>query len=180
MNHLHLAETISVTSAEAIDWDEAYAQFLPRIYNFCLYKVGDRAAAEDLTSTTFIEVWRCRHRYVAAKGALSTWMFSIAHRVVAQHYRRRRARELPLAEAGGLAAEGDVAAQAERRADIARLVERLGGLSERDHDLIALKYGAQLTNRDIAQLVGLSESNVGTILHRLVGRLRRELGENHE
>ena len=169
-----------MTHEDTVDWDEVYGQFLPRIYNFFFYKVGDRPAAEDLTSTTFIEVWRCRHRYSAAKGALSTWIFTIAHRVVAQHYRRRK-RDLPLDAAGGLAAEGSVAAQVERRADIARLVERLRLLGERDHDLIALKYGAQLTNRDIAQLVGLSESNVGTILHRLVGRLRRDLGvDTHE
>jgi len=48
----------------------------------------------------------------------------------------------------------------------------LEGLTDRDRELIALKYGAGLTNRAIAQATGLSESNVGTILYRAVQTLR--------
>jgi len=47
-------------------------------------------------------------------------------------------------------------------------------LSEREQELIALKYGAELDNRQIAKLTGLTESNVGTILHRAVLTLRRQ------
>jgi len=56
--------------------------------------------------------------------------------------------------------------------------ERLGGLlkalSERERSLVALKYGAELNNREIARLTGLSETNVGTILFRALSRLREE------
>ena len=43
---------------------------------------------------------------------------------------------------------------------------------DRERELVSLKYGAGLTNRAIARLLGLTESNVGTILHRTVTRLR--------
>ena len=58
--------------------------------------------------------------------------------------------------------------------DLARLCALLAQCSDRERELVALKYGAGLTNRTIAGLTGLSESNVGTILNRLVMRLRAE------
>ena len=53
-------------------------------------------------------------------------------------------------------------------------------LPKRERDLIALKYGAGLTNREIAQITRLSESNVGSILHRTVTNLRKKWDECHE
>jgi RNA polymerase sigma-70 factor (ECF subfamily) len=61
-----------------------------------------------------------------------------------------------------------------RVSDIARLVRLVEQLPEREQELLALKYGAEATNRAIAGLTGLSESNVGTILHRAVTALRRD------
>ena len=52
-------------------------------------------------------------------------------------------------------------------------------LPEREQDLIALKYGAELTNREIANITNLSESNVGNILHRTVKNIRSRLEEHH-
>lgn len=59
-------------------------------------------------------------------------------------------------------------------ADLAHLARLLGALPARERELVALKYGAEMSNRAIANLTGLSESNVGTILHRVVARLRAE------
>ena len=58
--------------------------------------------------------------------------------------------------------------------DLARLGALLKQLPQREQELVALKYGAEATNRAIAELTGLSESNVGTILHRVVQTLRRD------
>ena len=58
------------------------------------------------------------------------------------------------------------------RSDALRLAKLVGRLADQENDLVALKYGADMTNREIARVTGLSESNVGTILHRTVGRLR--------
>jgi RNA polymerase sigma-70 factor (ECF subfamily) len=58
-----------------------------------------------------------------------------------------------------------------------RLTELLRALPERERELLALKYGADVTNRAIAMLTGLSESNVGTILHRTVVSLRSRWDE---
>ena len=62
----------------------------------------------------------------------------------------------------------------EQHADFAHLSVLLARLADRERELVALKYGAGLTNRAIARLSGLSESNVGVILHRAVQTLRSE------
>ena len=68
--------------------------------------------------------------------------------------------------------EGTPEKDAERNSDLARLSRLTQDLPDRERELIALKYGAAINNRLIAQLTGLSESNVGTILHRVVQTLR--------
>lgn len=69
----------------------------------------------------------------------------------------------------------------QQREQSRELGQKLALLDSRQRDLVALKYGAGMTNRAIAELTGLSESNVGTILHRTVEHLRAELGvTDHE
>jgi RNA polymerase sigma-70 factor (ECF subfamily) len=158
--------------AAEVDWDEVYAEQLPRVYNFFRYRVGDGPVAEDLTSVTFEKAWRGRNRYRRDLGAFGTWLMAIARNVAVDHYRRRRP-EAPLEEAGAVAAPGASPEElAERRSDMERLGGMIATLPERERELIALKYGSELNNREIARLTGLSESNVGTRLHRAVQTLR--------
>jgi RNA polymerase sigma-70 factor (ECF subfamily) len=85
-----------------------------------------------------------------------------------------RRSHLPLDAALDVAVDGTPERHAELRSDLARLAALTANLPARERELIALKYGASLNNRLIAELTGLSESNVGTILHRLVKTLRTQ------
>ena len=153
------------------DWDAVYAEQLPRVYNFFRYRFGDSADAEDLTARTFEKAWRARERYRRDVAAFSTWLFTIARHVATDHHRRARP-VVPLSEIGDLAGGPSPEDHAAEQSDAARLARLLGGLPGRDRELLALKYGAGMTNRAIAQATGLSESNVGTIVHRAVQTLR--------
>jgi RNA polymerase sigma-70 factor (ECF subfamily) len=153
------------------DWEALYADQMPRIYNFFRYRVGAGPEAEDLTAITFAKAWRARHRYRRDLGAFSTWLFTIARRVAIDHHRARRDHR-PLAAAAAVAAGETPEDVAVHRSDVARLVGLLDGLAVRERELVALKYGGGLTNRAIARLTGLSESNVGTLLHRTIQNLR--------
>jgi RNA polymerase sigma factor (sigma-70 family) len=159
-------------SRDELDWDQVYAEQLPRVLNFFRYRCRTLAEAEDLTSITFEKAWRGRGRYRRDKGAFSTWLFTIARNAAVDHY-RARAPVVPLDEAAAVAASAATPEdESELRSDAARLAVLLQTLSDRDRDLIALKYGAEMTNREIASATGLSESNVGTILYRAVQALR--------
>ena len=153
------------------DWDAVYAEQLPRVYNFFRYRFGDSADAEDLTARTFEKAWRARDRYRRDIAAFSTWLFTIARHVATDHYRRARP-VVPLSDVVELAGGPSPEEHAAERSDAARLARLLATLPVRDRELLALKYGAGMTNRAIAQATGLSESNVGTIVHRAVQTLR--------
>lgn len=160
----------------APDWDALYAEQLPRVYNFFRYRVGDGAVAEDLASRTFEKAWVGRARFRRDLGGFGTWLLAIARNVAIDHYRARRVHE-PI-EAADAVPSGDAPdAEHERRETFARLGRLLEALPPGDRELVALKYGAGLPHRDIARLVGTSESNVGTRLHRTVLALRAQWTE---
>src|SRR5213592_403596 len=122
--------------AHATDWDAAFAEQLPRVYNFFRYRVGAGPVAEDLTSITFEKAWRARHRYRRDLGAFTTWLLTIARNVAADHFRRHRS-HASLDEARAVAGGEDPAALAVLRSDIERLARLLERLPERERELIA-------------------------------------------
>jgi len=160
-----------ITAAEP-DWDAVYAEQLPRVYNFFRYRFGPSMDAEDLTARTFEKAWQARHRYRRDVAGFATWLLAIARNVAVDHVRARR-HHLPLeaaaAVAGPTRTPEDAVVQGSEEARLGRL---LAALPDRERELLALKYGAGMTNRAIARVTGLSESNVGTILHRAVQTLR--------
>ncbi len=156
--------------AEAVDWDTVYREEMPRVFNYFCYRGFDRATAEDLTSATFEKAWRARDRYRRDRAAVPTWLLAIARNAAIDHLRRARP-AVPLAE-GSLRDDETPETQALREAQSRRLRTLLAALPERERELLALKYGAEATNRAIATITGLGESNVGTILHRTIGTLR--------
>lgn len=164
-------ETACRTVAGEPSWDLVFAEQLPRVYNFLRYRLGSETLAEDLTSITFEKAWRHRRRYRRDLAKFSTWLLTIARNAAVDHGRTERL-QVPLEAAENAPAAGTPEDEAVLRSNFARLSALLAGLCDRDRELLALKYGAGATNRAIAQVTGLSESNVGTILYRAVATLR--------
>lgn len=182
--HEHMLRGLlkAATARFETDWDAVYRQELPRVYNYFRYRLGDDAIAEDLTATTFEKAWRARERYRRDLAGFSTWLLTIARNVATDHYRtvaglRSRYPDVPLDDAHEYPAPDPPEVIYARNAELAQLGGLLAQLSTRDRELVALKYGAELNNRQIAQYVGMSESNVGTTLHRIIGKLREQWQE---
>jgi RNA polymerase sigma-70 factor (ECF subfamily) len=104
-------------------------------------------------------------------AAFSTWLFKVAQNVGTDYLRSARD-HLRLDTVPDIASTGTPQEEAERDSDLAKLARLTAELTEREHELIALKYGADISNRLIAKMTGLSESNVGVILHRAVQSLK--------
>lgn len=169
-----IAQSSTPDELTEADWEAIYADQLPRVYNFFRFRLGDDLLAEELTTRTFEKAWRGRKRYRRDRGAFSTWLFTVARNVAIDFYRERRSEQVLSLEYlnpqdAGYTSEMII----QRRSDLARLYTLLSELPPRERELIELKYGAELTNRAVAQLTGLTESNVGTLLHRAVQRLRK-------
>jgi RNA polymerase sigma-70 factor (ECF subfamily) len=163
-----------ITANAAIDWSKVYTEELPRVYNYFRFRVGRRQSdIEDLTARTFEKAWKARDRYRRDRAGFSTWLLEIARNAATDHLRARRT-HLPLEMAQEAPSDFTPELEVSRRSDVARLIELMAGLPEQQRELLALKYGAAINNRLIAKLTGLSESNVGTILSRLVEKLRSQ------
>src|SRR5918993_1717001 len=72
------------------DWEQVYAEQLPRVLNFFRYRLGRTADVEDLTARTFEKAWRSRHRYRRDLAGFSTWLLTIARNVAIDHLRARQ------------------------------------------------------------------------------------------
>jgi RNA polymerase sigma factor (sigma-70 family) len=162
----------SIVISESINWKAIYDHLLPRVFHFFCYKTGDKLVAEELTAITFEKAWGSRENYRKDVGAFQFWLLGIAQKVAADHFRRRR-HEVPL-DTVDLPSHQNVEKEFESQMDFERLSSMLDTLPDRERLLISLKYGAELNNREIAKQTGLSESNVGTILFRVVAKLREE------
>jgi RNA polymerase sigma-70 factor (ECF subfamily) len=146
------------------------------VHGYAISLLGDRAGAEDVTAVAFERLYRSRARLDRSRGTPRAWLFSIVRNAALDELRRRRRRraDVPEVDAGATArfseAEPDAAIeQAERRATVrAALLE----LSPREREIVLLKFHGQLTNAELARVLGISESNAGTRVHRALISLR--------
>jgi RNA polymerase sigma-70 factor (ECF subfamily) len=153
-------------------FDALYRETASELFAYAHALLRDRAAAEDVAALAFERAYRRRDRFDPRRGSQRAWLFTIARNAALDELRRRKRTtalvvdpEDPAArDAGG---EDDEAAV--RRAAVRAA---LAALEPRDRELVALKFEAGLSNREIAEVLGVSESNAGTRLHRAVHRLR--------
>ncbi|MDH7487640.1 MAG: sigma-70 family RNA polymerase sigma factor [Anaerolineae bacterium] len=159
------------------DFAELYRQYLPRVLNYMRLRVADEALAQDLTAATFERAFANR-RQLRDPEAFAAWLFRIARNELGQHHRRwsRRGAQVPL-EAALSMPDGDPLPEEEaaQRQELAELLAAVAELAEREQEIIGLRFVAGLTNRAIAKVLRLSESNVAVILYRAVRKLRSRL-----
>lgn len=157
------------------DFAALYDRYFARVYNYVRYRVGDAASADDVVSRVFEKALDRLESFDRERGLLDAWLFAIARNAVADHFRERRP-GAPLDAAEALADGEPRAEEGLERDESARgLLSALRLLDERQRELLALKYGARVTNRAIAAQTGLTESHVGVLLHRAVKTLRSAL-----
>lgn len=143
-----------------------------RLYSYVAYAVGDGPDAEDLTSEAFERGLRYRQSYDPSRGSPLTWLIGIARRCIAD--RAVRPQPIPVEHVDDEASREDVEGEAVLRVAVRDAVARL---PERDRELVALRYGADLTARQIAELLELKTNAVEVALHRLHAKLRDDLGD---
>jgi RNA polymerase sigma-70 factor, ECF subfamily len=134
--------------------------------------VGDRAAAEDVTAQAFERAYRKRGSYRARRGSMDAWLFGIARNAALDELRRRGRRAgLEAEPSDASAVSADDHAELALRREVVRAAMRT--LDGRERDLLSLKFSGGLTNAEIARVLGTSETNAGTRLHRVLTKLRK-------
>jgi len=160
--------------SEHSNFARVYDEHVWRVYGFLAYRLGDRDTAEDLTQATFERALRAWARFDPRRASESTWLLAIARNLLIDHYRRDRSN---LTEPIEEHVAPTVPGPEEHLTASAELVSALGRLSERDREIVALRFGGDMTGPEIAQLLDLTLANVQQILSRSLRKLRGLLEE---
>ena len=169
-------QTLVAPAADAprdadLAFDALYRSSRDDVYAYAAGLLRDVAAAEEVTATTFERAYRKRSRFNPRKGSPRAWIFGIARNAALDEL-RRRGRQAELSSEP-LDPESPTSFDEGERSELRLILsEALGRLEARERELIALKFFAGLGNGEIARLLGTSESNAGTKLHRAVTKLR--------
>ena len=161
---------LSLDTAQS--FEDLYRDTFPRVYAYVASLLRDRSAAEDVTALAFERAYRKRARFSARRGSPEAWLFGIARNAALDELRKLRRRASLHGEPTDVwsPAPDEEAERAFRRDEVRTA---LASLDPRDRDLVALKFAAGLSNGEIARVLGISETNVGSRLHRAVEKLRK-------
>jgi RNA polymerase sigma-70 factor, ECF subfamily len=165
-----IASERDIPRDDKLFFEHLYRTSFGDIYAYVANLLQDRSAAEDVTQVTFERAFRARTRFDPNRGTPRAWLFTIAHKLVVDEVRKRQRRQIVMARAiDPEVLRPEHPPEDERSPVVTAAVERL---CERDRQLVGLKYDAGLSNGEIAVVLGISETNVGTRLHRIMEVLR--------
>jgi RNA polymerase sigma factor (sigma-70 family) len=173
-----VAERMPVAGGtDAETFTTLYERTFPRVYAYVASLLRDRSAAEDVTAQAFERAYRKRSSYRSRRGSREAWLFGIARNAALDELRRRKRRANLETEPEDTSAPSleDHAELALRREVVRAAMTTLDG---KERDLIALKFSGGLSNAEIARVLGMSETNAGTRLHRALTKLRKACNED--
>jgi RNA polymerase sigma factor (sigma-70 family) len=172
LTQAEIAAKIGQDAAEV--FSGLYAEYLPKVYRYISYRIADTHLAEDLTSAVFEKALTKFQSFKAEKASFSTWIFTIARNTLTDHYRvNSKVQTVDLDDqVDAVAPELSPEEMSDKNCELQQLQSCVSQLSKIEQEIISLKFGAEMTNRQIAKSLSLTESNVGIIIYRAVRKLR--------
>lgn len=157
---------------------EIFELYYKRLYNYSYYRVDSHEAAEDITIQVFEKVMQKFHTYINEKSKFEVWMFTIARNTINDYFRKQKRHKVI-----SIDSIIDLVSKDKGPEDLIIIEERnnkllnaLNILDVKERNIIAYKFGAGLKNVEIAKILKIGESNVGVKLHRIMKKLKNEMG----
>lgn len=164
------------------DFTYIFETYYKRVYNYVYYRINAYHTAEDLTSQVFEKAMVKINTYCEEKAQFEVWLFAIARNVINDYFR-----DLKKCKLFSIDKIKDLISHKEAPESIIEvqetndeLLKALKFLDERERNIVALKFGANLKNVEIAEVLDITESNVGVILYRTMKKLKRKLERGDE
>ena len=171
-----VSDALAIEPAAAdLEFERLYRSSRDDLYAYVTTLLRDRAAAEDVTALAFERAYRRRGSFRASRGSARAWLFGIARNAALDELRRRGRSAALESDVGG--PPNTVVDDAETGLRRAAVRAGLESLAPRERELVALKFFAGLTNAELAAVVGTTETNAGTRLHRVIEKLREACHE---
>lgn len=159
------------------EFTQIYDIYNNRVYKYICYRINNHYAAEDICSQVFETVISKYHTFSQEKSKFEVWLFAIVRNSVTDYFRGQKKRAhfsldslldlvMPKASPEDLVIRDD---------NNQALFRALAKLRDKERNIIAMKYGAGLKNTEIADLMGVSESNIGVVVYRSLKKLQKAL-----
>ena len=164
----------AVATRRLDEFAEKYRQFFPRLFAYVYGRVHNVQVTEDLVADAFERAF-LKSDSLRNDEAFSTWLFTIARNVIISHGRKHNRETIvdpdimKAIAPSGASVESEILLREELNA-VAQLVR---GFPQREQDIVSLKFDAELSNNQIAEIMELSEANVRVILFRTLRKLRK-------
>ncbi len=159
----------------ALDFDALYRAARDDVFAYVATLLRDRGAAEDVTAAAFERAFRRSKTYDSRRGTERAWLFGIARNAALDELRKRKRTAAMVTEPEAVTPEPEE--ELDRALRRAAVETAMASLPTRDRELIALKFHAGLDNAELAAVLGVSVTNAGTRLHRVLTKLREVLDD---
>lgn len=172
------AEAVSQASAgDTIAFQTLYERYVTKIYNYIFYRTGIQHEAEDITAKVFFRAFRHIGSYRNMGLPFSAWLYRIAHNLVANWHRdNSRRKEVPLDDRmNAIPSHDHPEASVIHDQEIDTLLKSIRKLTPERQHLLVLKFVEQVSNAEIAVIMGRSEGAVKSLYHRTLLSMRDEL-----
>ncbi len=172
-------QLVEDAKTDGASFAKLYDYYFPKVFAYTAAKVSDRSDAEDLVSETFMKILENLPRYENRGLPFGAWVFTIARNNLNNYYGKHSRSQHSELEEGRFIVDDEKQKSPKKKAEeeelASKVKEVLNILPERDLNVIQLKFFAQMNNREIMHITGLSESNVAVIIFRTLKKIKPDL-----
>ncbi|BBB49077.1 RNA polymerase sigma factor [Pelolinea submarina] len=176
------AELVGAAQRNPLEFEALYRKWLTPVYRYFYFRLGNVKDAEDLTAQVFLKAYQDLPRY-RNRGAFSAWLFTIAHARLVDYYRknsRKAALEVPIEELEIPVSAMDLPERAAQKGEFEQVFSLLMGLTEKEQTLIRLRFMAELSYREIGQVLHCKEDTARKSVARLLERMKKQMENDHD
>ncbi|MED0673697.1 sigma-70 family RNA polymerase sigma factor [Aneurinibacillus aneurinilyticus] len=159
------------------EFSQIYEMYNKRVYKYICFRINNHYAAEDICSHVFETVITKYHSFSPEKSKFEIWLFAIVRNAVTDYFRAQKKRAFFSLNTllNMVFIESSPEDLVIRDDNNQELFKALARLRNKERNILAMKYGAGLKNSEIAQLMGVSESNIGVVVYRSLRKLHKIL-----
>jgi RNA polymerase sigma-70 factor (ECF subfamily) len=144
-----------------------------KIHRYFCFRVGDEAQVEDMTEDVFIRAWESLPKYYLGKTRHTSWLHTIAHYLLVDHYRRRNPVQISTEDSARYSDPGDLPERIiSRKQEFDVLIVSIQQMDDLDQEVLLLRFVEGLSHHEIAAIIGKSQSASRVIQHRALKSLR--------
>lgn len=156
-------------------YENWYNADMSSLFGYLFYQTQDRDLAQEITASTCLRALERLNQFNPMRGKLKDWIFGIARNQLREHLRtqRRRPAHISLSDAAEcLITDDGHELDYDQRETMTEVLSHIDSLGEREREIIALRYGAGLSNAEIAPMLGITSNHVAVLLGRAIATLR--------